>query len=136
MLVSAGDDGRLLRLGTFWRAEYTSTDPITGHSRRSALLEISNLSRLPPAKTRKKFRSDLDKRDVYCIVTGQALCLTFTASHLIPKRLGDSNAREIAAAFSGPTFSVSTNLHHFDAMLGVLLNLTIDAYVDGFLEGP
>jgi len=61
--------------------------------------------------------------------------LIFTASHLIPKRLGDSNAREIAAAFSGPTFSVSTNLHRFDAMLGVLLNLTIDAYADGFQMG-
>jgi hypothetical protein len=85
--------------------------------------------------TSKKFRSDLDKRDVCCIVTGQALRLTLTASHLIPKRLGDSNAREIVAAFSGPTFSVSTNLHRFDAMLGVLLNLTVDAYVDRFQMG-
>ena len=83
----------------------------------------------------KKFCRDLEKCDTRCIVTGQALAVSLAASHLIPKRLGDSNAREIVTVFSGGIFPVSQDFCHFNPTLGVLLNLNIDAYMDRYLVG-
>jgi hypothetical protein len=75
------------------------------------------------------FREALIARDVECILTGDE-AETCIASHLIPKRLGDhlANSILVRANCANPSGRI-------DSRLGILLNRTLDFFVDTFQMG-
>ena len=74
------------------------------------------------------FRQNIDKRDVACVVTKSGTASSLTASHLVPKRVGDEGAKAIMERFVG--VGESRDIHKFHPSLGVLLFKTLDALVD------
>jgi len=73
------------------------------------------------------FRDAIRARDTGCIITGHRLFRGITASHLIPKRLGDFATRSVVQHFTGLD---AANMTRFDPRLGVLLSKQLDPMVD------
>ena len=78
------------------------------------------------------FRNALLRRDQKCIINRSALQYTLIASHLIPRRLGDSGVQAILQRFTGPLNNV---VQRYDPCLGVLLSATLDLIVDCYEMG-
>ena len=77
------------------------------------------------------FRNALLERDQTCIITRQSLQQSLIASHLIPRRLGDSGVQSVLQRFSGS----STVVDRYDPRIGILLSATLDTFVDGYEMG-
>ncbi|KAF8340833.1 hypothetical protein F5887DRAFT_1160371 [Amanita rubescens] len=78
------------------------------------------------------FRDAIRARDTRCIITGHPRFRAVTASHLIPKRLGDVAIRSVVQRFTGLDASGVTR---FDPRLGVLLVKHMDSMVDFYELG-
>jgi hypothetical protein len=109
--------------------EFVTTVPIS-LSRISERRDLS-LTSNGSVSNAATFRRDLDLRDGTCVVTKQPVSLI--AAHLVPKRLGDNGAKEVATRFVG---AIGTrNIHKFHPTLGILLFRPLDIFVDRFKLG-
>ena len=77
------------------------------------------------------FRTALLQRDVRCVVSGQSRLRTLVASHLIPRRLGDSGVQSAFQRFTGSP----TPVRRYDPCIGVLLYGGLDNHVDVYEMG-
>ena len=79
-------------------------------------------------------RTELLQRDRVCILSRNSIKESLMASHLLPKRLGDSGVQSVFQRFAGCTRSVD----RYSSTIGVLLNANMDrlasAYCVGFLS--
>lgn len=77
------------------------------------------------------FRNAILARDERCIISQSTFTHVHTASHLVPRRLGDVGATSVVHRFTGLDAVVT----RFDPTLGVLLFQALDALVDSYELG-
>jgi hypothetical protein len=80
------------------------------------------------------FRNQILARDLSCPVSNVADPYAVTASHLIPKRLGDPCIQAIVKFYAGEVAAQLID-HRFHPALGILLYTPIDRRVDTFTVG-
>ncbi|KAH8994087.1 hypothetical protein EDB92DRAFT_1795832 [Lactarius akahatsu] len=105
---------------------------------------VITLSRICPRQTRSvttqgtrshaaRFRNQLLQRDGGCVVTGTQSNTVITASHLIPRRVGDEGAQEIVGQFVGTAEATRINSYH--PSIGIMLLSSVGRLVDVFQAG-
>lgn len=78
----------------------------------------------------KVFKAALIRRDQGCIVTKSPVDDFFEASHLVPKRMGDSVTAKIVSQFAGEdALSKPTRFH---PAVGMLLSLELNAWMSSY----
>ena len=77
------------------------------------------------------FRTALLQRDVRCVISRQSRQRTLVASHLIPRRLGDSGVQSAFQRFTGSP----SPINRYDPRIGVLLYEGLGSHVDVFELG-
>jgi hypothetical protein len=100
---------------------------LTRMSLRQTRSVTTNTS-LPRAAT---FRDELLRRDGACVITQHTLVALLVASHLIPRRLGNSGVQSIIQRFTGS----STPVDRYDPTIGVFLFSALDILADSYQLG-
>ncbi|KAF8813131.1 hypothetical protein BYT27DRAFT_7131819 [Phlegmacium glaucopus] len=100
---------------------------LTRRSLRHMRSVTTNTSR-PRATT---FRDALLRRDGTCPISRHTVGSLMTASHLIPRRLGDHGVQSIVQRFTG----LSTIVDRYDPAIGIPLFLSLDLLADTFQMG-
>ena len=112
--------------------EFRPNAPIT-LSKMSARQSHSLTTNTPQAHANASaFHDAIRARDTQCIITGHPRFRAVTASHLIPKRIGDVATRTVFQRFTGLD---PTGVTRFDPRLGVLLSKILDSMMDFYELG-
>ncbi len=122
------EQGELLR-ATIYEFRPDNNAPITlsKMSLRQGKSVTTNTSQ-PQATT---FRDAIRARDTQCIITQNPFFELVTASHLLPKRLGDATVTSVVQRFTGSGNAVT----RFHPTIGILLSKLLDSLVDSYTMG-
>jgi hypothetical protein len=121
-------DGEQL-MSTIYEFRSDSNAPIT--LTRLSLRQARSVTTNTSADRGQVFRDALLRRHHQCIISSVSHPAILIASHLIPRRLGDSGVQSVIDLFT----TLSTTVNRYNPMIGVPLLQTIDTWVDGFKLG-
>ena len=97
-------------------------------------ISLRNAKSLTTATTQNQsaaFRTALSARHPACIISGNPVPELLTASHLMPKRLGDAAIQSVFTTFTG----LNTPVRRFHEFIGITLSKNLDALVDNYELG-
>jgi hypothetical protein len=122
------EDGEQLR-STIYEFRPDSNAPIT--LTRLSLRRTRSVTTNTSADRANTFREALLQRHQRCIISPIRLPQLLIASHLIPRRLGDSGVQSVINRFT----DVSTPVDRYNPIIGVPLYLSLDVWVDTYRLG-
>ncbi len=98
---------------------------------RRSLRQAKSLTTVTSQNQSAAFRTTLLNRHPACVISGIPIPRLVTASHLMPKRLGDAAIQSVFTTFTG----LNTPVRRFHEFMGITLSKNLDSLVDNYELG-
>ena len=111
--------------------EYCRPDQQFIQPTRISLRQARSLTPVTSQNQAAAFRTTVFNRHPACVISGIPLPRLLTASHLMPKRLGDAAIQSVFTTFTG----LNTPVRRFHEFMGITLSKNLDSLVDNYELG-